>query len=227
MLDPHINTLLYQRGQMQSFVNHHTVGRVPAFLHRAFCLLQEGRKTKFCGFPGNSHDAIIFKSTNLWDALQNGLLPNIAKVVGEVSIPPLIVGDSAFPLQSWLMKPYTNATLSPKQRHFNYRLSRARMVTEGAYGQLKGRWRVLFRKNESNKERVRTVTLACMVLHNICIERGDSIARKLDLSVDPSTQEKRDREEIRKLLQMTDCRSSKDTSDEAVKCEMLSARNCG
>ena len=40
------------------------------------------------------------------------------------------------------------------------------------------------------------------------------------------TGEKRDREEIRKLLQMTDCRSSKDTSDEAVKvrdalCEKL------
>ena len=100
------------------------------------------------------------------------------------------------------------------------------MVTESAYGQLRGRWRVLFRKNENNKERVRTVTLACMVLHNICIERGDSIARKLDLLVDPSTQEKRDREEIRKLLQMTDCRSSKDTSAEAVKvrdalCEKL------
>ena len=69
------------------------------------------------------------------------------------------------------------------------------MATESACGQLKGRWKVLFSdKNESNKERVRTVTLACMVLHNICIERGDSIARKLDLSVDPSTQEKRDRE---------------------------------
>ena len=41
-----MNTLLYQRGQMQSFVNHHTVVRLPAFLHRAFCLLQEGKKTK-------------------------------------------------------------------------------------------------------------------------------------------------------------------------------------
>ena len=172
-----------------------------------------------CGFPGNSHDAIIFKSTKLWDALQNGLLPNIAKAVGEVSIPPLVVGNSAFPLQSWLMKPYTNATLSPKQRYFNYRLSRARMVTEGAFGQLKGRWRVLLCKNESNKDLVRTVTLACMVLHNICIERGDSISRNLDLSVDPTTQEKRDREKIRKLLQMTDCRSSKDTSgDGSIAC---------
>ena len=52
-----------------------------------------------CEFPGNSHDAIIFKSTNLWDSLQNGLLPNMAKAVGEVSLPPLKVGDSVFPLQ--------------------------------------------------------------------------------------------------------------------------------
>lgn len=108
-----------------------------------------------CGFPRNSHDAIIFKSTNLWDSFQNGLLPNMAKAIGEVSIPALIVGDSAFPMQTWLMKPYTNATLSPKQGYFNYWLSGARMVTEGAYGQLKGRWRVLLRKSESNKEYVR------------------------------------------------------------------------
>lgn len=127
-----------------------------------------------CGFPGNSHDAIIFRSTNLWDSLQNGLLPNMAKTVGEVSIPPLIIGDSAFPLQTWLMKPFTNATLTQKQKYFNYRLSRAPMVTEGAYGQLKGRWRVLLRKSESSKEHVRTATLACMVLHNICIDQGDS-----------------------------------------------------
>jgi hypothetical protein len=45
---------------------------------------------------------------------------------------------------------------------------------------------VLLRKSESSKEYVRTVTLACMVLHNICIDQGDSLARKLDLTVDPN-----------------------------------------
>ena len=59
-------------------------------------------------------------------------------------IPPVILADSAFPLKNWLLKPYTNALLSPKQRYFNYRLSRARVVIEGAYGQLKGRFRVLY-----------------------------------------------------------------------------------
>lgn len=35
------------------------------------------------------------------------------------------------------MKPFTNALLAPQQQYFNYRLSSERMVTEGAYGQLK------------------------------------------------------------------------------------------
>ena len=116
-----------------------------------------------CGYPGNSHDAITFRSTNLWNSIQDGLLPNVGKAVGAVNVPPLIIADSAFPLRTWLMKPYTNALLSPQQRYFNYRLSRGRMVTEEAYGQLKGRWRVLLRKNESDKEHVSTATLACMV----------------------------------------------------------------
>ena len=85
-----------------------------------------------CGFPGNSHDAVIFRSTDLWTHIQGGFIPIIGKTVGDVTVPPLIVGDSAFPLRTWLMKPNTNAVLTPQQRNFNYRLSRAHMVTEGA-----------------------------------------------------------------------------------------------
>ena len=106
----------------------------------------------------------------------------------ENLIPPLLVGDSAFPFHSWLMKPYTNAVLTPKQRNFNYRLSRARMVTEGPYGQLKGRWRVLLRKCESTPEEVKIATLACIFFHNICIEHGDTIPTKLDLTIGPHYQ---------------------------------------
>ena len=66
-----------------------------------------------CGFPGNSHDAIIFQATDMWDKIQNQeSIPNIGKLVEGVLINPLIVGDSAFPLQPWLLKPYTEAVLS-------------------------------------------------------------------------------------------------------------------
>ena len=115
------------------------------------------------------------------------------------------------------MKPYTDANLTEEQRYFNYRLSRARMVTEGAYGQLKGRWRVLLRKCESSADQTKMVTLACIVLHNMCIEYGHAMSTKCDLSIDPMTNEKRDRETVRSLLQIRSCRELRDTSAEGSK----------
>ena len=101
--------------------------------HRFIC----GR----CGFPGNSHDSIILQSTSLWSRINEGkFIPDICQEVDGVQIPPLILGDSAFPFESFLMKPYTNAVLSKEQRYFNYRLSCVRMVIEGVFGQVKGRW---------------------------------------------------------------------------------------
>lgn len=73
-----------------------------------------------CGFPGNSHDAVIFRSTDLWNSIKEGFIPMIGKTVGDVTVPPLIVGDSAFPLRSWLLKPYANAVLTPQQHYLMY-----------------------------------------------------------------------------------------------------------
>ena len=78
------------------------------------------------------------------------------------------------------------------------------MVSEGAFGKLKGRWRVLFKKCESQKESVKLMGLACVVLHNICIEKKDIITRHLDLSVDLSSNKRRPNNEVRDILQMTD-----------------------
>ena len=72
------------------------------------------------------------------------------------------------------MKPYGNAVLTHEQRYFNYHLNRARMVTEGASGKLKGHWNVLSRKCDSKVETVKAKTLACVVLHNVCIAKGDA-----------------------------------------------------
>ncbi len=83
------------------------------------------------------------------------------KVVGNVKVPPLMLGDGAFPFQPLLMKPYSNAVLTAEQKYLNYRLSCARMVTEGAYERLKRCWRVLMRKCECDKAIVKNMTLAC------------------------------------------------------------------
>ena len=124
----------------------------------------------------------------------NQCIPSVAKNKGGVDIFPLIVGDYAFPFRKWMMKSFTNSVLTQKQKNFNYRLSRARMVTEGAYGKLKGRWRVLYGKCEIRVDNVKTIVLACIVLHNIYTDRGDSAPRQWDLSRDPASNKKRPRD---------------------------------
>ena len=170
------------------------------------------------GIPGNTHDAMILQTTQLWkDITENDVIPSISKTISDVEVGPLIAADSAFPCTTWIMKPYTCATLTPEERNFNYRLSRARMVTECAYGQLKGRFRVLYRKCECNEQTMKPITLACIVLHNLCIEYNEPFPVQPDIAADPMTLERRDRETVRDLLNMRRCAKVKDTSVQAGK----------
>ena len=70
------------------------------------------------------------------------------------------------------------------------------MVTECAFGQLKGRWRLLYRKSEVNQYSLKVNILTCIVLHNICIEKGDSISGNLDLSYDNNDSTRKSPEEF-------------------------------
>ena len=137
--------------------------------------------------------------------MQVKFLPDKNCVVDGVETPPAILGDGAFSLRSWIMKPHGDTVLIPEKPYFN-RLSRPRMITEGAFGKLKGRFRVLFRKCESKKETVKIMGLACVILHNLCIDKEDMIPRKFDLSYDHITIKRRDRAELRDMLNLTNSR---------------------
>ena len=169
------------------------------------------------GCPGNSHDSIILQSTKIWESITSGnVIPQISKKIGGYEVMPLIVADSAFPSSIYIIKPYGDGEPTEKQKYFNYRLSRSRMVVESAFGQLKSRWRVLYKKCESSKETVKLYALACVILHNICIEKGEPLSQQLDITIDPKTKRKCDRQTIRNLLQMRECRKVKDTCRRAI-----------
>ena len=91
------------------------------------------------------------------------------------------------------------------------------VVIEEAYGELKGRWRVLQRKCQSAQEELRDNTLACIVLHNTCIEQGETLCRQLDATVDPATNKRRPRDVIRRLLNMTNCHPIRDNCHQATR----------
>ncbi|CAM4462684.1 unnamed protein product [Lepidochelys olivacea] len=132
----------------------------------------KGRFTNInVGWPGKVHDARIFRNSGLFQKLQEGtFFPDQKITVGDVEMPICILGDPAYPLMPWLMKPYTSS-LDSSQELFNYRLSKCRMVVECAFGRLKARWRSLLTRLDLSETNIPTVITACCVLHNICERR--------------------------------------------------------
>ena len=108
----------------------------------------------------------------------------------QVQLPPILLEDSAISHHSWLQKPFANTTLSAKKSHFNYCLSRARMVTECAFGQLKGRYRLLYRKSEVSQHSLKMRVLA-LLCYTICALKKRSHQPQLGSRFLPKLQQKK------------------------------------
>ena len=102
------------------------------------------------GWPGSVHDARVFVNSAIYKKItEENILGGMDRTMDAYQVPVCIVGDSAYPIQTWLMKPFSNNTsLDSRQKCFNYSLSRARIVVENAFGRLKARWRRLLKKND-------------------------------------------------------------------------------
>lgn len=128
------------------------------------------------GYPGSIHDArVLIRLSGLYDIAQNEqILSGPTCNINGIETRPLLAGDSAYPLTSWLVKPYLDrGRLTPEKRKFNLKLSALRCVVERAFGMLKGRWRIALKKVEQKTSTLKKTVIAACVLHNICIERGD------------------------------------------------------
>uniref|UniRef100_A0A674DMB6 DDE Tnp4 domain-containing protein n=1 Tax=Salmo trutta TaxID=8032 RepID=A0A674DMB6_SALTR len=89
------------------------------------------------------------------------------------TIPYTMVGDAAFPLKPHLMRPYAGNNISYEKEMFNYRLCRARMTVEKAFGILAARWRILYQKINLLPSKVDTLVVVMCILHNFLTKPCD------------------------------------------------------
>lgn len=112
-----------------------------------------------------------------WEALAQGKLnvPSDRKLPNtDIFMPHVIVADEAFPLKTYLMRPFPRTQLDDvKKQHYNYRHCRARRVSENAFGILSQKFRLYNRKIQLKPENADVVVLATCILHNYIITSGN------------------------------------------------------
>lgn len=122
------------------------------------------------GANGSASDCQVFNSSDLKEAIEDDTIgfPDPDPLPDDnVDMPYFLAGDDAFPLRTWLMKPFSRRQLDNDERIFNYRLSRGRRVVENAFGILAHRFRVLLTTMQQSPETVTKIVLACVCLHNL------------------------------------------------------------
>ena len=123
------------------------------------------------GWPGSvRHDARILSNSKLYKkGNEKRLFPDSRERIGGQDVPIIILGDPAYPLLPWLLKPYLENINTPQsQRVFNYRLSRARMTVENTFGRWKGRFRRFSKGIDMKVPGIVNLIAASCIHHNIC-----------------------------------------------------------
>uniref|UniRef100_A0A914UYC8 DDE Tnp4 domain-containing protein n=1 Tax=Plectus sambesii TaxID=2011161 RepID=A0A914UYC8_9BILA len=109
-------------------------------------------------YPGAAHDSRILCESTLYAALLEGRKKG------------LLLGDSAYMLTPFIMKPLPAPTTDPELSYQEAFLT-TRATVERAFGQLKQRWNCLHQKLRYRPEQCCTIIIACFCLHNFAIRR--------------------------------------------------------
>ena len=128
------------------------------------------------GSNGRVNDSGIWNKTSLLQGIQDGsfkLPPDDKLSNGEIT-PYVFLGDDAFALKTFMMKPFPQQGLTAEKRIYNYRHSRARRISENLFGILANRWRVFFTIINLDPKYVEDVIFTSLILHNMLIKSPNS-----------------------------------------------------
>nr|CAI5819400.1 unnamed protein product [Callosobruchus analis] len=117
------------------------------------------------GCQGQISDGDVFRNTSLFKKLEGGNL--------NVPLPhPISLNGPPVPY------PYPGThKKGSKERHFNYRLSRARRFVENVFGIMSSIFRVLRKPMLLNPQKATNIVMACSLLHNFLRKSRTSSSR--------------------------------------------------
>ena len=121
------------------------------------------------GDAGRHSDGGVFSNSAFGQAMDEGKLsiPCTDEVSGIASpIPYFFVGDAAFPLKTYMLRPYPGRNLPESKWIFNYRLSRAPRTIENTFSIMTTIFRIFRRPMIANPDKVTRITKAVCCLHN-------------------------------------------------------------
>ena len=109
-------------------------------------------------WPGKAHDARVWRASDVNVSLQTGF-------AGD----RYLLGDSAYPIRTYLMKPYPRAEAAndATKRNFNTVVKEDRVLIENCIGQWKCRFQMLRIPLRLDMEIVPKFILATAILHNV------------------------------------------------------------
>jgi hypothetical protein len=115
------------------------------------------------GHKGSTHDSFAFAETKMKKLLQQ-------KQEYLFNNRLFIIGDSAYPLESYMIVPYNDTAPNSIEDGFNYYHSRTRIHIECAFGEIIMRWGIFWRKLLFNLKKNGPIINACCHLHNFLID---------------------------------------------------------
>jgi hypothetical protein len=116
-------------------------------------------------WPGKTHDAKVWAWSDVRAYLEGGAVPEFY----------LLAGDSAYPISTVLVKPYSNreALDDALKRLFNKRLSSIRTrMSENVFARWKNTFPIL-RKMRAHYDHAKIIIIATAILHNLSIKFGE------------------------------------------------------
>lgn len=120
-------------------------------------------------WPGATHDSFIFNNSAVRMKLEMGEFKNL-----------ILLGDSGYPLRSYLLTPIANPTTAA-QKLYNESHIRTRNVIERTFGVWKRRFPILSVGIRTQLPLAQAIVVACAVLQNIAKKNQDEL---IDAGID-------------------------------------------